>query len=191
MVPTGITASVPAKPAGVSPVCHTPTTPTYPPRSTTLAAHQHAPPRPLGSHRHLTMESEESPTDPRRDNWERGAAESAATREGTTSTTLSGHRPDTARREHQAHGLAEPLWARKAPAFALLPARRRRRCPTSENAPIPAPRSSNGPPLLPSFSLKYPAIKQNRPLRLLIKTGRFGLSPGNVINAIEQRFGGK
>ena len=60
-------------------------------------------------------------------------------------------------------------------------------CLLPRNTPIPAPRSSNGPPLLPSFSLKYPAIKQNRPLCLLIKTGRSGLSLGNVINATANR----
>lgn len=61
MVPTGIATSVSAKPTGVSPVRHTPTTPTDPPRSTTRAAHQHAPPRSWSHHGRLTMELEAGP----------------------------------------------------------------------------------------------------------------------------------
>lgn len=98
--PTGVTASVPAKPTGISPVRQTPTPPADPSRSTKLAAHQHAPPRSWNHHRRLTMVSVARPTGPRGNSRERGSAESAATREGTTSIAIGGHRPDAARGAH-------------------------------------------------------------------------------------------
>ena len=57
VAPAGVTASVPAKPTGISPVRHTSTSPAAPSHSTNLAAHQHAPPRSWNHHRRLTMVS--------------------------------------------------------------------------------------------------------------------------------------
>ena len=74
VAPAGVTASVPAKPTGISPVRHTSTSPAAPSHSTNLAAHQHAPPRSLDHHRRLTMEREARPTDLRGDSREQGAA---------------------------------------------------------------------------------------------------------------------
>ena len=132
MAPAGVTASVPAKPTGISPVRHTSTSPAAPSHSTNLAAHQHAPPRSLDHHRRLTMEREARPTDLRGDNREQGAAKNSSHTGGTTSTALGGHRPDATIGAHQAHGPAEPKRTREAPVTTLQLARHRLRNPPHE-----------------------------------------------------------
>ena len=94
--PTSVTASVPARPTRISPAHQPTTTPDNPSRATKQTAHQLAPPRSSSLHRRLTMANETGPTETRRRNREPGAATSAASREGTSSTAPGGIRPDAA-----------------------------------------------------------------------------------------------
>ena len=106
--PTGVTASVPNKPTRISPNPQPITTPDDPSRSTILAVHQYAPPRTRSHHRRLTVTSEARPAGSRGTSRKRGAAGSAATWEGTTSTTLGGDRPDVAQEQTRHPCPAEP-----------------------------------------------------------------------------------
>lgn len=124
MAPTGVAVSVQAKPTEVSPAHHTLTIPTNLSHSITLSVQQHVPPWSWSQHCRLTMEFEEGPIGPRGSSWERGAAVSAATREGTTSTA-AGVTDRTQPEEQSRHiGPAELEMAREAPIAALQWARR-------------------------------------------------------------------
>ena len=160
VAPAGVTASVPVKPTGISPVRHTSTSPAAPSHSTNLAAHQHAPPRSLDHHRRLTMEREARPTDLRGDSREQGAAKNSSHTGGTTSTALGGHRPDATIGAHQAHGPAEPKRTREAPLTTLQFASHRLRNPPQE------------PLLRPSVPPARPAQTQMGPKRAQIWAGR-------------------
>ena len=144
--PTGVTASVPALPTRISPDHPPTTTPDDPSRATKHTAHQLAPPRSSSLHRCLTMANETGPTETRRRNQEPGAATSAASREGTSSTAPGGIRPDAAQGQ-TGPPLAQPSpkRAREAPVAALQNASQRRYHPPHESRPRPAGDAASRP----------------------------------------------
>ena len=108
------------KPARISPIRQTPTTPNGPTRSTRQATHERAPPRTCHHHRRLTVVIEARPTRTRGSSRERGTAARAATPGETTSTAIGGHRPDAARGAYQAlEARPSPKGAREAPDAEL------------------------------------------------------------------------
>ena len=144
--PTSVTASVPARPTRISPAHQPTTTPDDPSRATKHTAHQLAPPRSSSLHRRLTMANETGPTETRRRNREPGAATSAASREGTSSTAPGGIRPD-ATQGQTGPPLAQPSpkRAREAPVAALQNASHRRHHPPHESRPRPAGDAASRP----------------------------------------------
>ena len=116
MAPMGVTA----KPARISPIRQTPTTPNGPTRTTRQATHERAPPRTCHHHRRLTVVIEARPTRARGSIRERRTAARATTPEETTSTAIGGHRPDAARGAYQAlEARPSPKGAREAPVAEL------------------------------------------------------------------------